>query len=108
MAATAHGSHFDPADRASPPSHDGALLSPSLRGATCPPKLNERRRKRRRNPCFSKRRYGLLRFARNDDLTRKERRNGPTGKSAKICPALAEEIFRLARRANQRYQLARL
>jgi hypothetical protein len=32
----------------------------------------------------------------------------PTGKSAKTCLALREKIFRLTRRANQRYQLARL
>jgi|SRR6267142_432884 len=30
----------------------------------------------------------------------------PTGKSAKTCPAPYEKIFRLTRRANQRYQLA--
>jgi hypothetical protein len=32
----------------------------------------------------------------------------PTGKSTKSCPALAQKIFLLTRRANQRYQLARL
>jgi hypothetical protein len=36
------------------------------------------------------------------------RQNNPTGKSAKTCPALQRKIFRLTRRANQRYQLARL
>jgi hypothetical protein len=36
------------------------------------------------------------------------RQNNPTGKSAKTCPPLAQKIFRLTRRANQRYQLARL
>ena len=36
------------------------------------------------------------------------RQNNPTGKSAKTCPALQPKIFRLTRRANQRYQLARL
>jgi len=32
--------------------------------------------------------------------------NGPTGKSAKTCPALPAEIFRLTRRANHLYKLA--
>jgi hypothetical protein len=35
-------------------------------------------------------------------------RVNPTGKSVKTCPALARKIFRLTRRANQRYQFARL
>ena len=35
----------------------GITISASLRGA-----------KRRSNPCFSKPHYGLLRFARNDDV----------------------------------------
>jgi len=35
------------------------------------------------------------------------RQNNPTGKSAKTCPAPCAKIFRLTRRANQRYQLAR-
>jgi hypothetical protein len=34
------------------------------------------------------------------------RQNNPTGKSAKSCPVLPTKIFRLTRRANQRYQLA--
>ena len=36
------------------------------------------------------------------------RQNNPTGKSAKSCPALCTKIFRLTRRANQRYDSARL
>ena len=36
------------------------------------------------------------------------RPNDPTGKSAKTCPALVRKIFRLTRRANQRYASARL
>ena len=36
------------------------------------------------------------------------RQNNPTGKSSKSCPAPREKIFRLTRRANQGYQLARL
>ena len=32
--------------------------------------------------------------------------NGPTGKSAKTCPALFSKIFRLTRRANHLYKLA--
>src|SRR4029077_8019162 len=36
------------------------------------------------------------------------RQNNPTGKSAKTCPALSRKIFRLTRRANQRYDSARL
>jgi hypothetical protein len=32
----------------------------------------------------------------------------PTGKSAKTCPSLAQKIFRLTRRANQRYHFAHL
>ena len=35
-------------------------------------------------------------------------KNNPTGKSAKTCPALFQKIFRLTRRANQRYDSARL
>ena len=42
------------------------------------------------------------------NLHRRVRQNNPTGKSAKTCPALSAKIFRLTRRANQRYQLARL
>ena len=38
----------------------------------------------------------------------KLRQNNPTGKSAKTCPALREKIFRLTRRANHRYNSARL
>jgi hypothetical protein len=34
------------------------------------------------------------------------RQSNPTGKSPKTCPALAQKIFRLTRRANQRYQFA--
>src|SRR4051794_16127214 len=34
--------------------------------------------------------------------------NSPTGKSAISCPAPSQKIFRFRRRANQRYQLARL
>jgi hypothetical protein len=52
--------------------------------------------------------YGLLRFARNGEVEKMVRQNNPTGKSAKTCPALQRKIFRLTRRANQRYQLARL
>jgi hypothetical protein len=33
------------------------------------------------------------------------RQNNPTGKSQKTCPAPSRKIFRLTRRANQRYQL---
>jgi hypothetical protein len=36
------------------------------------------------------------------------RQINPTGKSAKTCPVVLRKIFRLTRRANQRYQLARL
>jgi hypothetical protein len=36
------------------------------------------------------------------------RQKNPTGKSPKICPAQREKIFRLSRRANQRYNFARL
>ena len=39
-------------------------------------------------------------------LRHEVRQNNPTGKSAKTCPALVRKIFRLTRRANQRYQLA--
>jgi hypothetical protein len=31
------------------------------------------------------------------------RQKNPTGKSKKTCPALPQKIFRLSRRANQRY-----
>src|SRR4051794_31061718 len=34
------------------------------------------------------------------------RQNNPTGKTPKVCPSLCAKIFRLRRRANQRYQLA--
>jgi hypothetical protein len=34
------------------------------------------------------------------------RQSNPTGKSPKVCPSLHAKIFRLRRRANQRYQLA--
>ena len=36
------------------------------------------------------------------------RQKNPTGKSPKVCPAQRKEIFRLRRRANQRYYFARL
>jgi len=39
-------------------------------------------------------------------LAARVRQIGPTGKSAKTCPAPAKKIFRLTRRANQRYLLA--
>src|ERR1700741_5627405 len=41
-------------------------------------------------------------------LHRDVRQKNPTGKSAKTCPDRRAKIFRLTRRANQRYQLARL
>ena len=37
---------------------------------------------------------------------RRLRQNNPAGKSPKVCRAPSEKIFRLTRRANQRYQLA--
>ena len=40
--------------------------------------------------------------------TQSVRQNNSTGKSPKVCPAISQKIFRLTRRANQRYQLARL
>jgi hypothetical protein len=51
-------------------------------------------------------RPNLLRGARKDNSMPRPRQNNPTGKSEKSCPALARKIFRLTRRANQRYQLA--
>jgi hypothetical protein len=60
----------------------------------------EPRRKQSTSPLAA---YGLLRFARNDDFACALRQNNPTGKSAKTCPALRAKIFRLTRRANQRY-----
>ena len=36
------------------------------------------------------------------------RQINPTGKSPKVCPALAEKTFRFRRRANQHYDSARL
>ena len=65
-------------------------------------------RQRRSNPCRFKGCYGLLRAVRNDDGRRQTRQIDPTGKSAKTCPALARKIFHLTRRANQRYDSARL
>ena len=73
------------------------LSQPSLRGA-----------KRRSNPSLCKSSYGLLRFARNDEVVLSLRQSNPTGKSAKPCPALPRKIFRLTCRANQRHYFARL
>jgi hypothetical protein len=53
-------------------------------------------------------RYGLLRFARNDDFGSARATKQPVGQISKSCPVLTQKIFRLTRRANQRYQLARL
>src|SRR5882757_10723488 len=52
-------------------------------------------------------RYGLLRFARNDEVAKWVRHNNPTGKSAKTCPSLLRKIFRFRRRANQGHYSAR-
>jgi hypothetical protein len=48
----------------------------------------------------------LLRRGRKHKWMPRLRQNNPPGKSPKVCPALAQKIFRLSRRANQRYQLA--
>jgi len=53
-------------------------------------------------------RYGLLRFARNDDVEALVRQNNPTGKSAKICRDVCAKIFRFPRRANHWFNYARL
>ena len=52
------------------PSYELELPWPSLRGA-----------KRRSNPSLLKRRHGLLRFARNDEIAWSLRQSNPTGKS---------------------------
>jgi hypothetical protein len=41
-------------------------------------------------------------------LDHRVRQNNTTGKSPKVCPALAAKIFRLTRRANQCFDSARL
>jgi hypothetical protein len=46
--------------------------------------------------------------ARQDNSHRRGRPECPTGKSAKVCPALPIKIFRLTRRANQWFNSARL
>jgi hypothetical protein len=51
----------------------------------------------------------VLRTPRNDERMECDaQENLPDGQISFCCPALARKIFRLTRRANQRYQLARL
>jgi|SRR6185436_4134619 hypothetical protein len=57
-------------------------------------------KKRRRRLRFSPASLAMMMLA------ARVRQIGPTGKSAKTCPAPAKKIFRLTRRANQRYLLA--
>jgi hypothetical protein len=57
---------------------------------------------------FILRKRHLRRLARKRNLDNRARQNNPTGKSLKPCPALRRKIFGFRRRANQRYQLARL
>jgi hypothetical protein len=45
---------------------------------------------------------------RNDEVASLRATKQPDGQISKSCPAPREKIFRLTRRANQRYQLARL
>src|SRR5258708_15424806 len=52
---------FEKSPSLSPPRRQNRSHLPSLRGATCPPQLNERRRKRRSNPELS---YGCSRLLR--------------------------------------------
>jgi hypothetical protein len=47
-------------------------------------------------------------LARNDEIASLRATKQPDGQISKSCPAPREKIFRLTRRANQRYQLARL
>src|SRR6266702_4677993 len=51
-------------------------------------------------------RYGLLRFARNDDVEALVRQNNTTGKSAKTCREARAKIFRFRRRANHWFNSA--
>jgi hypothetical protein len=49
---------------------------------------------------------GLLASCASQIPPQRLRQSNPTGKSPKVCPSLRAKIFRLTRRANQRYQLA--
>src|SRR5260370_38382872 len=64
-------------------------------------------RQRRSNPCFRMPRYGLLRFARNDDVETLGATKRLVGQINKTCPALTRKRFPLSRRANQHQQLPR-